>query len=152
MLPIPNWPDYGVDTQGNVYSLRSGRIMRPTTHKSGYLRVTLCKNRYTRTYLVHRLVALTYIPNPYNLAEVDHIDGNRANNDVRNLQWLSSVDNKIKALAKPCIIFSPKCERYDVPNLVTFCREFDLCYTAMAQVITGKRPHYKCWTGKRIQP
>ena len=58
----------------------------------GYLQVGL-SNKGDKTFRVHRLVALTFIPNPYNLPQVNHKDGNKKNNCVDNLEWISNYDN-----------------------------------------------------------
>lgn len=60
-------------------------------HHNGY-RVVKLK---TQTYLVHRLVAETFIPNPHNKPQVDHIDRNRANNNICNLRWVTSHENML---------------------------------------------------------
>ena len=71
--------------------------MKPYTNQRGYLRVDI-KSGCRRTYLVHQLVALAFIPNdnPIEKDTVDHIDGDKTNNNVENLRWLSRADN-IKA-------------------------------------------------------
>jgi len=69
------------------------RILKANDNGRGYPAVTLSIHGKTKTYCVHRLVALAFIPNPQNLPDVDHIDHNRNNNVVTNLQWLTKGDN-----------------------------------------------------------
>ena len=61
--------------------------------QKGYLHVTLCKNGVQKTHLVHRLVAETFIPNPGNLPQVNHINEDKADNRVENLEWTSCIEN-----------------------------------------------------------
>jgi len=66
--------------------------------KDGYLRVALCKNNKIKYYYVHRLVALTFIDNPFNKPVVNHKDGNKKNNCVSNLEWNTIQENNLHAL------------------------------------------------------
>lgn len=63
------------------------RIMKLDPNDRGYLRVTLTKNGNRTQFRVHRLVAQCFIPNPDELPEVNHIDMNKSNNNVDNLEW-----------------------------------------------------------------
>lgn len=83
---------YAITKDGQVWSYRRNIFLRPTTRK-GYLAVYLSRNGKGKTFYIHRLVALAYVPNPDNLETVDHIDGNKMNNNVDNLQWLSRINN-----------------------------------------------------------
>ena len=85
---------YQVSTKGRVRSLRGKniKILKQSSTTSGYLFIRL----FYKTYYVHRLVANAFIPNPNNLSDVDHIDNNKKNNNISNLQWLSHRDNIIK--------------------------------------------------------
>ena len=85
---------YGVSKDGRVFSYHVNRELplRPTT-TSDYLYARLYEHNHCHQYSVHRLVASTYIPNPNNLPEVDHIDRNIRNNHVDNLRWVSRLDN-----------------------------------------------------------
>lgn len=69
------------------------RIIKPSETIFGYLCVKLRKNGKHKTFGVHRLVALTFIPNPLNKKEVNHIDHNPQNNIVSNLEWISHREN-----------------------------------------------------------
>lgn len=83
---------YKISNRGNVFSHNKDGIMKPLT-KKGYLMIRLSKDGKERVFFVHRLVAQAFIPNPENLATVNHKDFNKTNNDVRNLEWMSAVDN-----------------------------------------------------------
>ena len=86
---------YEVSDQGRVRSLKFGkeRILRPGMDGCGYLQVGLWKNGDRNVFLVHRLVAQSFIPNPDNLPEVNHRDENKENNFVQNLEWCSDKYN-----------------------------------------------------------
>lgn len=98
---IPGWEGlYQVSTMGNIVSLnynhtglRKPRIAR--IDKGGYSYVTLYRNGTTKTMKVHRLVAITFIPNPNNLPQINHRDENKLNNNIENLEWCDfSYNNK----------------------------------------------------------
>lgn len=88
---------YFVDTCGNVYGKTVG-ILKPSVSRKGYLRVTLSVFGKQTCYAVHRLVATIFIPNPLDLPEVNHIDGDKTNNTIENLEWVSPKDNKKHAM------------------------------------------------------
>ena len=77
-----------------MYSLRSEKYLKPNMSKSGYLSVELFdENGKSKRLLIHRLVAMAYIPNPENLPQVNHIDENPLNNAVSNLEWCTAKYN-----------------------------------------------------------
>ena len=84
---------YGVTKDGKVYSFRTKKFLKPAVDKGGYLYVCLTNNKTKKTYLSHRLVALTYIPNPNNYPQVNHKDENKQNNHVSNLEWCTNKYN-----------------------------------------------------------
>ena len=86
---IDGYPHLLISTKGRVISLIHDREITPFVSNRGYKRVALCLNRKLKSYHVHRLVAEAFIPNPNGYDTVDHIDGNKLNNNVENLQWLS---------------------------------------------------------------
>lgn len=83
---------YEVSNLGNVRSLRKGIILKPAKNQN-YKQVLLTKNKEHKIYLVHRLVAETFIPNPNNLPQINHKDENGNNNNVNNLEWCDSKYN-----------------------------------------------------------
>lgn len=92
---IKNFPGYTITDDGKVisYKFKEPRVMKTWYQKSGYENIKLCKNNVTYHFLIHRLVAEAFIPNPNNLPEVNHKDKNRQNNRVENLEWSNRVDN-----------------------------------------------------------
>ena len=86
---------YEVSNWGRVKSLRLGKeqILKPFKTGKGYLQVGLWKNKHRKNYSIHQLVALHFIPNPYNLNEVNHKDENPQNNFVENLEWCTHSYN-----------------------------------------------------------
>lgn len=117
MKEIKDYPDYYVTKDGKIYSKKFHKSHNPNSElremkqikngRTGYLQIRLSENGKKKTFLVNRLVALTYIPNPNNLPEVDHRDCVKTNNHVSNLEWVTSSENKKRAykngLKKPLI-------------------------------------------------
>jgi len=84
---------YSIREDGVVTS-RFGRVIKPQTGKNGYIRVELWENGNGRKHLVHRLLAEAFIPNPDGKPQVNHIDGNKANNALSNLEWVTQSENQ----------------------------------------------------------
>lgn len=102
---IPNYSNYQVSNTGKVRSINYNRTgickeLKFWFDKLGYARVVLTKNGKCITFLVHRLVAMVFLDNPENKAEVDHIDTNPSNNNVSNLRWCTGSENKMNPLTR----------------------------------------------------
>ena len=80
-------------------------LLRYVNPKNGYVYVYLCNNGRNKNARLHRLVAETFIPNPENKPQVNHIDGDKTNNKINNLEWCNQSENEKHAyrtgLAKP---------------------------------------------------
>lgn len=85
--------NYWIDTSGNVFSVKRNKYKKTVKKDDGYIRVGLNKNGKEKKYYIHRLVALTYIPNPNNLPCVNHKNCIRDDNRVENLEWCSHLYN-----------------------------------------------------------
>ena len=68
-------------------------ILKPNESQHGYLKIVLHKKCRKKTIHIHRLVALAFIDNPYNYTEVNHIDEDKHNNSINNLEWVSRLYN-----------------------------------------------------------
>jgi hypothetical protein len=90
---------YQVSDLGRVKSLRFNKeiILKFGVDWSGYLLVNLFKNGIPKNMKAHRLVALTFIPNPENKLEVNHKDGIKTNNNIENLEWSTRAENCLHA-------------------------------------------------------
>jgi hypothetical protein len=99
---IPDYEGlYQVSNIGRVKSFGNGKSTNPLNgverimklqHKR-YIRVKLSKNGNYKYWSVHRLVCLTFLPNPNNKPQINHIDGDRYNNNISNLEWVTAKEN-----------------------------------------------------------
>lgn len=94
---------YSVDELGNVYSYpkktRKGiRKLNPVLQRTGYLMLDLVKDKIRKKKLVHRAVAEAFIPNPNNKEQVNHINGNKQDNRVLNLEWSTRSENQLHSI------------------------------------------------------
>jgi hypothetical protein len=109
MKPIHGFKDYLIDESGNIYRperevfinratdphsrKRKAKQVKLNKKRTGYIEVVLCDGHKRFYRLVHRLVAETFIPNPEGKREVNHKDGDKTNNHVSNLEWVTPKEN-----------------------------------------------------------
>jgi len=96
---IEDYEDYFITTGGRVWSTMSSRWLKGKCDRR-YCRVGFYKNEKRIFFLVHRVVALAFIPNPDGKQCVDHVDGNPLNNNIENLRWVTSQENNFNAKIK----------------------------------------------------
>jgi len=128
---------YVVSNLGNVRSLpkrtrhREELEMTKRVGSGGYLYVHLRKNGKSNNRLVHRLVAEAFIDNPYNKPQVNHIDGNKKNNNVNNLEWVTHSENQLHSIR---VLGNPKLPKHRIsPNR-------HLTYQQAQQIRADNRP------------
>ena len=86
--------DYEITKDGKIINKKTGRVRKPQHNHKGYQTIRLCGNNY----LISRLVAEKYVPNPDGKAQVNHIDGNKDNNSYTNLEWVTNSENRKHAV------------------------------------------------------
>ena len=92
---------YVISSDGRLYS--KYKELTPYRDKDGYLRYTLVDLQGKRiNRFIHRLVAEAFLPNPNNYKEINHIDENKSNNDISNLEWISRKGNVRHSLHNRC--------------------------------------------------
>lgn len=140
---------YQVSSEGRFWSVRLQKYIKPFVKDNGYLAIGLI-NKYGKRVkeYVHRIVALTFIPNPNNYPDVNHIDEVKSNNRVDNLEWISHKDNcnygnRNIAMAKKK---SKKVYQYDLNG--NFIKEYD-SVTEAAKYTGGYKSNISaCCLGK----
>ena len=126
---------YAITSCGKVWSYLRKKFLKPADNGTGYLFVLLHKDGKVRNRYVHRLVAEAYLPNPENLPQVDHIDGNKMHNFLNNLQWITNRDNVRKGRNKPIL-------QYDLDG--NFIREWSSAMDVGKEVRTNICKCLKC--------
>ena len=143
------------DAKGNK---RKEKIMKNKKDKHGYLCIALTKN-YKRNYFsIHRLVALCFIPNPNNLPQVNHIDENKLNNTISNLEWVTAKTNinhgshneRMAATKKANGDYKKMSDKYSIPvYCITNNTVYKSATEAARQLNLSNSNITKCLKGKR---
>lgn len=97
MKPIPNYPNYSVTKDGKVWSHKNNIWLKSFFVGKGYKKLVLCNKFGKKQFLVHRLVAITYLNNTENRAQINHINGIKTDNRLENLEWSTARDNNLHA-------------------------------------------------------
>ena len=154
-LSVPGYEGlYEVSNLGNVKSLRSGKLLKQANNK-GYKYVSLTKEGKSTCFGVHRIVAITFIPNPENLPEVNHKDENPSNNCADNLEWCTRKYNlnyggyreRMSKIQKEIGTNNKSVSAYDKDG--KFVKSYDSITEAENELEIGKSCISQCLRGKQ---
>ena len=138
MKEHPTYKGFFVTEDGEIYSKR-GKL-KGQFDKRGYLTYNLYGYGKKSG---HRMVAETYLPNPDNLPQVNHIDENKTNNKVENLEWISNADNMHHSSFLWTVLHIESGEQFVVKNIKKWARENNLSQGNLAGTLTGIRKQHK---------
>lgn len=128
------------------------KIKKGSPDKDGYLKVGLWKNNKCCTTSIHRIVATAFINNPKMLPQVNHLDENKCNNRVDNLQWCSPLENinhgtgkarRTKTMSKPVLQFDPFGNFIREYKSISDTRNYGFCFQGVGYCCIGKTSMYK---------
>lgn len=141
---------YQVSNYGNVKSLRSGKNLSLAYDSKKYLTAHLCVNGKGKRIRVHRLVALSFVPNLSGFSQVNHIDENKENNNYKNLEWCNNKYNSNHGTRNKRISNSRKqqCKKiYQFSLNGDFIKEWENIYEIISALKIQKSSIYRCCEG-----
>jgi DNA-binding transcriptional regulator YiaG len=116
--------DYDVTREGQVINRHTGRVLKLQPNGKGYLRFAAQTEKGKKLFFVHREVAKRYVPNPENKPQVNHIDGNKTNNNADNLEWVTNYENRQHAIKNGLHTSGDNCSWSKLSSLdVAFIRQ-----------------------------
>ena len=137
---------YLIDESGNIFSQPSNKKMATFPNKDGYLVINLYQNNTCKQFRVNRLVAIAFIDNYNDLPEVNHIDEDKMNNHISNLEWTTRSGNMEHSFAKEYELVNPEGILVKFKNLNKFCRDNSLNVGHVHRLFKGQRKSSKGWT------
>lgn len=130
---------YQVSNMGRVR--RNGNILSLNTVGHGYHSVSLSKNGIVRKILLHRLVAEAFIPNPENKPQVNHIDEDKTNNTLSNLEWVTAKENMSHGNRPYMNMKAIRCVELDIEymSVKEASEKLDIARQSITHVLHGRR-------------
>lgn len=148
MKKIKNIPHLYISVDGNIFSKKTNKYLKPSYDSGGYLQIVLKINGSYKSFRVHRLLALTFIENPQNKPCVNHINAIRDDNRIENLEWCTHKENTahsyrlgnqgcgVKNGASKKVINIETSVIYE--TLKDACKHERYCMTYISQMLNGK--------------
>ena len=156
---------YRISDDGRIYSLKYRKILKTYLGTSGYMFFTIRSSGIKKSVYIHRLVATAFIPNPENKREIDHINGDRLDNRVGNLRWVSSKENKhnentyphslmhtlkmIEMSKRPVSLYKDGVLIREFESQKAASEYLGICPSAVSYYISGKGKQYKGYVIKK---
>ena len=151
---LEDFPHYKIYPDGRVYSIKLKKYISGHKNRRGYYAFTLYNIDGKRKHKgLHQLLAMAFIPNPYNYEVVRHLDDNKDNNCLTNLKWGTIKENVQDAIrnnvfkmpdnSKKWLVKTPTNDIMEVNNLTKFCLENNLTKQNLHKTYTGQRNHHK---------
>ena len=140
--PIEGYENlYLISEEGDVWSIKRGKMLKTQDNGKGYLFVGLHKDGKVKYCYIHRLVADAFIDNPYDNKEVNHIDGNKHNNRVDNLEWVTRLENARHAQDNGLYGKAIRCVETNAiySSMTEVKRQTGIWHTAISEVCHGRR-------------
>lgn len=129
---------YLINTDGQIYSEITEKFLKPFKNPQGYCLVDIAHKGESYTRQLHRLVALTFIPNPDKLETVNHKNGDKSDNSVDNLEWMTRLDNVRHAwrtgLAKPRLGIDNPANVYSEDQIHQVCQMLEVGHLNNKQI------------------
>ena len=161
-VPVKGYEDrLLINRKGQVYSLLTHKILKYSILPSGYIIICLMiqkPKRHTKTLYIHRLLADTFIANPQNKPQVNHIVGNKSNNNLSNLEWVTQSENNQHAidigLRKPNIVgftnYNASHAVLSLEEILFIKKHTELSVKELSEKIKNNHLHaiYDCKKGK----
>lgn len=145
---IPNHPRYMCSSFGRIQNIITGEIYDGIVNNKGYIRFDLCENGKRFVISGHRTVAEVFIPNPKGKPYVNHIDGNKTNNHVTNLEWCTAKENIRHAV--DVLGYKPNATRRKPVICVETGIVYESCSAAAREYYTTNSVICRCCNGIRM--
>lgn len=145
--PIAEYPNYYISKSGKVLSIKGRpKLLKPSKNDKGYLQIQLFKNGKRKIMYIHRIVAITFIPNPNNYPIINHKDENPLNNNLNNLEWCTQSYNVSYGNSRKSMSVKVNAYKYPAMEFVgTFKsiseagRKLNIHHCSICNILKGKQ-------------
>jgi len=140
-IKVKGYENYSVSPEGQVRNDKTGRILRPRRQTQGYVQVHLCRNGKVVQHLVHRLVAEAFLPNPEQYPCVNHINEDKSDNRVENLEWCTKQYNNnygTRDMRRKCVL-----DGIGFPSITDAAESISVHPNILTAVLSQGRTKYK---------
>jgi hypothetical protein len=146
---IKDYPNYSINTNGEVFNIKTNRMVKASMSGSGYMTIKLCNTLGSKTYNLHKLVAQTFLDNINNEKTINHKNGIKIDNTLNNLEWCSYSHNTKEAYKLGLNNGRPKMKvfQYDLQN--NLLNIFESLHDADRKTNIDYRNIYDCIIGKK---